>query len=599
MVLSNIHLTPQLVQAVRDAVDIVDIAGEHTKLRKAGRRHTGLCPLHREKTPSFSVDPDQGLFYCFGCGRGGDAIKLHMLLSGDDFPSAIEVLAQRYGIPLPKPSRDGRRGYRQERDIEGVLKAAADFFSQQLQESSGTLQYLEQREMPAEIVERFGLGYARDGWRHLLEALQGQFSLQDLEAAGLVARSDRGSGKPYDRFRHRLMFPIRSAAGRLVGFGGRTLGDDKAKYINTNETEQFQKGYLLYGLDVAKREIRESGTALLVEGYFDVLGAVTAGVDTVVASMGTALTPDQARLLARYADEVIVGYDGDAAGELAFRRVLPIILAQGLTVRRADFGRDHDPDSLRLAAGPEAVAEAVEKARDAVELEFERLIPEGVHGDPKKQAAAAKQIGELLRAIPDSVLRYSYGRQASDGLGIPVELLWRRVGQRTEPREKEGLETDDRSSQIVRSLEELILQLLLAGDTELPSVDDLPPPEAFLIPACRNIYSAFCDLYRDRAPERPSVQEVLGRVPQEGTEVDQVARLLLEGSSALRTEDLDKALHRMSRRWLQQRQRGLSSEISAAQRSGDEALLERLVREKTALSRALHRGTPDSDSERQ
>jgi len=596
MSLSNIHLTPQLVQAVRDAVDIVDIAGEHTKLRKAGRRHSGLCPLHREKTPSFSVDPDQGLFYCFGCGRGGDAIKLHMLLSGDDFPSAIEVLAQRYGIPLPKPTSDGRRGYRQERDIEGVLKAAAKYFSDQLRKSDATRGYLDKREISAELAEKFGLGYAPDGWHNLLEALKGKFSLDDLEAAGLVARSDRGSGNPYDRFRHRLMFPIRNAAGRLVGFGGRTLGDDKAKYVNTSETDQFQKGYLLYGLDMVKREIRESGTALLVEGYLDVLGAVAAGVETAVASMGTALTSDQARLLARYADEVVVGYDGDIAGEQAFRRVLPIILAQGLTVRRAQFGRDHDPDSLRRAAGPEAVVEAVEKAKDAVELEFDRLIPEGIHSDPKKQAVAAKQIGELLRSIPDSVLRYSYGRQAADGLGIPVELLWRRVGQRAEPRER-GAESGERSPQVVRSLEELVLQLLLAGDTELPQPEELPPPEVFLIPACRNIYGAFCDLYNDRAPERPSVQEVLGRVPHEGPEVDQVARLLLEGSSALRSEDLETALHRLSRRWLQQRQRGLSSKISAAQRSGDEALIERLVREKTVLSRVLHRGMSESDNE--
>ena len=597
MALGNIHLTPQLVQAVRDAVDVVDIAGEHTTLRKAGRRHTGLCPLHREKTPSFSVDPDQGLFYCFGCGRGGDAIKLYMLLSGDDFPGAIEVLAQRYGIPLPKASQDGRRGYRQERDIEGVLRAASDYFSQQLRNSESTLKYLEDRQIPQQLAEKFGLGYAPEGWRNLVDRLHQKFSLQDLEAAGLVARSDRGSGKPYDRFRHRLMFPIRSAAGRLLGFGGRTLGDDKAKYVNTNETEQFQKGFILYGLDVSKREIRESGVALLVEGYFDVLGAVAAGVETSVASMGTALTAEQARLLARYADEVIVGYDGDSAGVQAFRRVLPILLAEGLTVRRADFGQDHDPDSLRLLAGPEAVLKAVEGARDAVEMEFERLIPEGVHGDPKKQAKAAKQIGELLRSIPDSVLRYSYGRQAADGLGVPVDLLWRRVGQKAEPEMRQP-EADRGSARVVRSLEELILQMLLSEDTELPAPEDLPPPESFLIPDCRNIYAAFCDLYRDRAPERPSVQEVLGRMPDEGPEVDQVARLLLEGASALRSEDLNKALERMSRRWLQQQLRGLSSKISAAQRSGDEALIERLVREKTVLSRALHRGTSDSDHKR-
>ena len=587
MALGNIHLTPQLVQAVRDAVDIVDIASEHTRLRKAGRRHTGLCPLHREKTPSFSVDPDQGLFYCFGCGRGGDAIKLYMMLSGDDFPAAIEVLAQRYGLPLPKPSRATGGGYRQERDIGGVLKAAAEYFSQQLQRSAETLAYLENRQISLELAERFGLGYAPDGWQNLLEALRGRYSQADLEAAGLVARSERAAGRLYDRFRHRLMFPIRSTAGRLVGFGGRTLGDDKAKYVNTSETEQFQKGYLLYGLDVAKREIRESGTVLVVEGYFDVLGAVAAGVDVAVATMGTSMTPDQARLLARYADEVVIGYDGDAAGEQASRRALPILLAQGLTARRADFGPDHDPDSLRLEAGPEAVVEAVEGAQDAVELEFDRLVPEGVIGDPKKQAQAARGMGELLQSIPDSVLRYSYGRQAADRLGIPPELLWRRLDQRAKPAEPVSM-AGERSPQIVRSLEELVLQLLLSGDADLPPPEDLPPVEAFLSPPCRNIYRAFCDLYKDRASELPTVQEVLSRVPHEGAEVDQVARLLLEGSSAQRPEDLNQALQRMNRRWQQQRLKGMSSEISAAQRSGDEALLERLVREKTALSWALH-----------
>ena len=594
MAIGNIHLTPQLVQAVRDAVDIVDIASEHTRLRKAGRRHTGLCPLHREKTPSFSVDPDQGLFYCFGCGRGGDAIKLYMLLSGDDFPSAVEVLAQRYGIPLPKPSRGTGQSYRQERDIEGVLKAAAQYFSEQLARSAATQGYLERRQISSELAERFGLGYAPDGWQNLLEALRGRFSEADLVAAGLVARSEKGSGRAYDRFRHRLMFPIRSASGRLVGFGGRTLGDDKAKYVNTNETEQFQKGYLLYGLDVAKREIRESGTALVVEGYFDVLGATAAGIETAVATMGTAMTPEQARLLARYADEVVIGYDGDAAGELASQRVLPIVLTQGLTARRAVFGQDHDPDSLRLAAGPEAVVEAVEKSPDAVGLEFDRLIPEGVISDPRKQAQAARRVGDLLQSIPDSVLRYSYGRQAADRLGIPVDLLWRRVDKQSKPREQ-GSDKGEKPPQLVRSLEELALQLLLSGDAKLPPPEDLPPAEAFLIPACRNIYRAFCDLYKDRAPELPSVQEVLSRVPHEGAEVDQVARLLLEGSSVQRSEDLNQALQRMNRRWQQQRLKGMSSEISAAQRSGDEALLERLVREKTALSWALHRGSPTTD----
>jgi len=587
MALSNIQLTPQLVQAVRDVVDIVDIAAEHTQLRKSGRRQMGRCPLHREKTPSFSVDPVQGLFYCFGCGRGGDAIKLHMLLSGDDFPAAIETLARRYGVPLPPPRQ--QKGGPREPDLEPALEAAAQFFVDALKRSTETQAYLERRQMPQELVERFGVGYAPDGWTHLLEALHPRIPLADLKAAGLVGISKK-SGKYYDRFRQRLMFPIRAASGRLLGFGGRTLADDPAKYINSHETAAFRKGYVLYGLDFAKRAIRESSTALVVEGYFDVLGAVASGVDATVATMGTALTEDQARLLSRFASDVVVGYDGDEAGEQAFRRVLPLLLSQGLTVRRARFGKDQDPDSLRTSAGPDAVLEAVTQAEDAVLAELERLIPPAVHQDPRLQARAGKQVSELLQSVRDSILRYSYSQKASDRLGVPVEILWRRVGGKPDLKPEDRSHEGQTGPKLVRSLEEQTLQLLLAGDEELPSFDDLPAPEVFLIPACRNIYRAFCDLYRDGGGSRPAANEVVASVPLDSEEVDQMARLLLEGSIAEEANGLGVALGQLKRRWLQQRLRVLSGEISEAQRGGDEDRLRALLEEKTTLSRALHRG---------
>ena len=428
MAFGNIHLTPQLIQAVRDAVDIVGIASDHTRLVKAGRRYQGLCPIHKEKCPSFSVDPVQGLFYCFGCGAGGDAIKLHMLTTGDDFPAAIENLAMRYGIPLPSRTEARFAGGKPERNIEGALQAAADFFRDQLRKSPFARDYLDEtRRIPPELVERFGLGYAPEGFQNLLPALRARVPQSDLEAAGLVGRSER-SGDPYDRFRHRLMFPIHNAAGRLVGFGGRALGDDKAKYVNTTETDRFHKGFLLYGLHLAKREIRESGRAILCEGYFDVIGTVACGLEGAVAGMGTALTPEQTKLLARYTEEVVVAYDGDNAGENAFRRALPLLLAERLGVRRARFPGSHDPDSLRLEAGEETVRAAIEGAEDAVTAELDRLIPAGAARDPRAQAKAATEVGELLRPIPDAILRFSYSRLAADRLGIPVEMLARRVG---------------------------------------------------------------------------------------------------------------------------------------------------------------------------
>jgi len=580
----NIHLTPQLVEAVRDAVEIETIAGEHTRLKKAGRRLKGLCPLHKEKTPSFSVDPEQGLFYCFGCGRGGDAIKLHMMVSGDDFPGAIESLARRYGIPLPTRSSGGSRVDRKLERIEAALERAQGFFRHELTRSDEALDYLRQRKIPDELVESFAIGYAPKGWENLLGALHPEVPLEDLIDAGLVGRSEK-SGKPYDRFRNRLTFPIRNAAGRLVGFGGRAMDDDKAKYVNTAETDRFHKGRLLYGLDLAKRSVRDGARVLLVEGYFDVIGSVAAGVPWTVASMGTALTPEQAKLLARYADEVVVGYDGDNAGEGAFRRVLPLILEQGLGAFRLQLEADQDPDSLRLQDGPDALIEAVQKAPDAVVLELGRRIPSDVHRNPQVRAKAARAVVELLEPIPDGILRYGYGRQASDRLGVPVDLLWRRLG--VDRDSLKAPKSDASGPKKVQGLEERLLQLLLGDASAVPPLEDLPPPEAFLDPACGNIFAVFLDLYRQSAvpPEARSVRDALG---EENETVDQLARILLEDSVASRENELPEAISKIRRRWQQQRLRELAAEMERAQREGDDARLERILKEKTVLSAKLH-----------
>lgn len=586
MSLGNVHITPQLVQAVRDAVDVVTIASEHTRLRKAGRRWQGLCPLHKEKTPSFSVDPVAGLFYCFGCGAGGDAIKLHMLATGDDFPAAIETLAGRYGIPLP--SRETRAGGRAERDLEGALQAASEFFRDQLRKSAFAREYLEKRQIPPELIERFGLGYAPDGWRNLIPALQARVPLADLEAAGLAARSEKG-GEPYDRFRNRLMFPIHNASGRLVGFGGRTLGDDKAKYVNTNETDRFHKGLLLYGLHLAKKEMRESGRAVLCEGYFDVIGSVACGLEGSIAGMGTALTPEQAKQLSRYAEDVVVAYDGDNAGENAYRRALPLLLAEGLAVRRARFPGNHDPDSLRLEAGPEAVEAAVRDADDAVVSEIERLVPPEAGREPRLQAKAAAAVTELLRPIPDPILRFSYARIAAERLSVPVEMLTRRVG---------GAQRDERSETTPRSpaksdglswnIEKLVLALLLEATEPVPPVEDLPPPEAFLDPGCRNIYQTWCALYAEGAGSPPDARAVLAEIGSEGGTVDQMAGILLERNITSGRLGLLESLEKLEDRWRKQRSRELAGKIREAELRKDSVRLQSLLEEKSRLSQ--HRG---------
>ncbi len=585
----NIHLTPQLIRAVRDAVDIVAIAGDHTRLTKRGRRHQGLCPLHKEKTPSFSVDPVQGLFYCFGCGAGGDAIKLHMLATGDDFPSAIESLAGRYGIPLPVAP--GPRGGKEERSLQAALEAALEFFRRSLAGAAAPRAYLGERRIPESLVERFGLGYAPDDWQGLLNALDRKVPAADLEAAGLVGRRE-SDGKPFDRFRNRLMFPIHTPSGRLVGFGGRTLGDDRAKYVNTSETEEFHKGRLLYGLHLAKQAIREHGSAVLVEGYFDVLGAVASGVEWAVASMGTALTPEQARLLARYTDEAVVGYDGDNAGEGAFRRALPILLAEGLAVRRARFGAGHDPDSLRLAEGEDAVARAVEAAEDGVLAEIERLAPPRGERRPHDQAKAADEVAALLKPIHDPIVRLGYGRLAAEKLGIPTDLLWRRGKDEPSPR-PDPPRTETRARvpapprRLVRSQEEQVLGLLLSGGP-VPPPAGLPDQEVFFDPVCRNIFQAFRALHSEGG-EPPTAKDLIASLAADGGAVDRLAQILLESSVALENAALPALLDSLVRRWRKQRLDLLARELSEAERRGDGARFERLLQERTELSQEHYR----------
>jgi DNA primase len=613
MALGNVHLTPQLVQAVRDAVDVVDVAGDYTRLEKAGHRYRGLCPLHKEKTPSFSVDPTQGLYYCFGCGRGGDAIGLYMELSGDDFPAAIESLAGRYGVPLPsRPARGD--GARRAPELTPALQAAARFFSEQLRGSEAPRRYLAERKIPAELIERFGLGYAPDGWQNLTDALRFDFGTERLEAAGLIGRSPK-SGRHYDRFRHRLIFPIKNASGRIVGFGGRTLGDDPAKYVNTAETDEFHKGSLLYGLDVAKKAIREAGTALLVEGYFDVIGAVASGIEGAVAGMGTALTGPQAKLLSRFADEVVVGYDGDDAGEKAFRRAMPALLGEGLGVRRARFGAGEDPDSLRLAAGPEAVRRAVERAGDAVEEEIERLTPAELRRDPRAQARAARELAALLSPIPDAILRFAYVRRAAERLEVPPEMLGRRLqggdgdpgpagpGGVAPSRNPVAASGNDAPGggvtpvpgwdPAVPSLEDEVLTRLLEPGEEPPPLDRLPPDTVFFDPVTRNIYRALHALYLEDGGA-PAARSLVAALGDDATAVARVARYqnALEYPANCRRLGLGECIDQLVRRWQKERRKQLSREINEAHRRGEESRKAELVEEKRTLDFLHYRVTP-------
>ncbi|SHK05038.1 DNA primase [Rhodothermus profundi] len=415
------------IEAIRAAIDIVEVVGEYVSLRRRGSNWFGLCPFHEEKTPSFSVNPTLGIFKCFGCGVGGDVFAFIQQIERVSFVEAVRLLAERAGIPLP----DGEEDTHDLRPaLYHALRFAARFYFEQLSHpeiGQVARAYLKQRGIRPEAVRRFGLGYAPDAWDALLKAAtQAGIQPEVLEQAGLVLPRKERTGY-YDRFRHRLMFPIFSHTGRVVGFGGRLLTPhpDQPKYINTPETPVYHKGRTLYGLYQARQALRAQGEAILVEGYTDVIALHQAGIEHVVATSGTALTPDQARLLARYVRRVVLLYDADAAGQQAALRSIELFLARGLSVYVVSLPPGEDPDSFVRAQGARAFQEYLQRhRRDFVTFHYELARRQGQLDTPEGEAEVARTIVEAIARLPDPLLREPYVRRAAELLKIPpVRLL--------------------------------------------------------------------------------------------------------------------------------------------------------------------------------
>ncbi len=404
---------------VRARTGLAELVGRRVRLVKRGREHLGLCPFHNEKTPSFTVNEEKEFYHCFGCGAHGTAFDFVMQTEGLGFPEAVERLAGEAGLALPE--RDPRAEERRKRDetLYPVLEGAAAWFEMQLSHAGGTAarQYLEARGVSAATAGAFRLGFAPGRRTALKEALMARgFDEARLIAAGLLITPDDG-GPSFDRFRDRVMFPITDRKGRVIAFGGRALGEAKAKYLNSPETPVFHKGSVLYGLALAATAVRESGTAVIVEGYMDVIALHGAGLRHVVAPLGTAVTEDQIRLLWRAAPEPILCLDGDAAGrkaaERAAERALPG-LRPGCSLRFAFLRWGEDPDSIVRAEGIEALAEVLEGAEPLAEVLWRAAAAGKAVDTPERRALLRQTVANMTRRIGDDTVR-AYYREFFEG----------------------------------------------------------------------------------------------------------------------------------------------------------------------------------------
>jgi DNA primase len=462
-----------LAARIRQELDIADLVGGHVQLRRRGSKLIGLCPFHREKTPSFTVDPERGLYHCFGCKAGGDAIRFVEQIEGVDFKGALELMARRLGIAFEQyrgiSREQAEEGKRREDTLREACTLARDFFRRSLgspETGEHPRTYLDERAIAPDLIERFELGWSLEGWEALLGVLRAKgFRDQTAEEAGLAIRHpERGSH--YDRFRGRLMFPIWDALGRPVAFGGRTLRDepDSPKYINSPETPIYTKGEILYAYHLAKDSIRERRQAVLCEGYVDVIAAHGAGITEAVASLGTALTEAQAKMLRRHAERVVFLYDADAAGQTATLRGCEILIRQGLHVFIAPLESGLDPDDMVRRFGSEALRQRVAEARPALAHLTEYLLSaaEGPAEPLERRIWALEQLAPCLLANSNEISRDSEIRQLAQWVGIAEDLVRKHLAK-TGPRAAQDLRLEAQQRKLDRppAAEQALLRSLL------------------------------------------------------------------------------------------------------------------------------------------
>ncbi|HET9197890.1 MAG TPA: DNA primase [Solirubrobacterales bacterium] len=426
-------ISPDSVERVKQAADIVEVVSAHTDLRRQGVRYVGLCPFHDERTPSFSVEPQEKLYHCFGCGVGGDVIKFVEEKDGLGFAEAVELLADRYGVEIEREQEDPRAEAKRQRRrrLEELLDRAAAFYSSFLwesEEAGKARDYLAGRGLREEVLRGFGVGYAPSAWDKLL--VRGQragFGVEELRGVGLVQRGR--SGGEYDRFRERIMFPIRDRRGRVLGFGGRAMRPDQgAKYVNTAETEFFHKSQILYGVDRAKAAIAKAGRAVVVEGYTDVLALHQAGIEEAVGVMGTAITGEQVAALSGMVDEVVLALDADAAGQEAMLRAQSVAAGRRMRLRVAAMPAGEDPAEMMVEPeGPERFRKLADGAEELVAFQVGLVLGRTDAGSPVERDRALAEVAPVLAGMGETAGREDLVRRVAERLDLDPAMVMGRV----------------------------------------------------------------------------------------------------------------------------------------------------------------------------
>jgi DNA primase len=575
------YIPEEKISEIRAAADIVDVISESVLLKKSGRNFLGLCPFHSEKTPSFSVNRDKQIFYCFGCGAGGNVFTFLMEHDGLAFPEAVRRLARQYGIELPVPgdSPEQRRRYSEREQILAANRHAAGFFQASLRKSGvgdRALAYLKRRRMPQEVQEEFQLGFAPAGWDHLVSFLrQKRVLLQLAEKAGLIIPRKSGDGY-YDRFRDRVVFPIHDLSGRVVGFGGRVLDDTLPKYLNSPESPVYHKSRSLYGIHQARNHCRQLNTVFVVEGYFDVLTLHQHGIQNAVATLGTSLTPEHARMLRGFVGEtgqVALVYDSDQAGIRAAERSVQVFDKEFIDAQIMVLPSGHDPDSFVCEHGAESFSRLAGSALGVIDFLIDSAVRK--HGlSVEGKVRILEEMAGPLATVSDPVKRSLYGRELSERLGIEEAAVLEKIrlaGDQRVPTAGSP-EMTSRKGTAQSRLERKIVAMMLQFPDILDEIDQRKVMDLFQDPVLRRIGGYVLA----RKNEAVRVSEVIEAV--EGSQ-QTVAALAMEDEPWTRKSGL-KLIAQLARGASGFRKDPLTEEIRAAEKGSDDASLERLLTEK-------------------
>ena len=565
-----------IIDEIQARTDIADLISRYVLLKRAGRHFKANCPFHKERTPSFMVNTDKQIFHCFGCGIGGNIFSFLMQHDRLTFPEAVRELGDHVGVQVPDRDPSGDESHKA---LAALMEKVCGHFERRLLEPKAgrpAREYLRTRGVSDRTRQAFRLGLAPAGWDRLLRAAQAAgVAGERLEAAGLVVKGKSGY---YDRFRNRLIFPIQDLRGRIVGFGGRSLDGKEPKYLNGPETALYSKGRHLFGMAQAKDAIIAAKTAVVVEGYFDCVVLVDGGMAHVVSPLGTALTTEQARLLKRYAEQVILAFDADAAGEQATLRGVDLLIELGLRVRVAQLPQGVDPDEYLRASGRERFQQLLDRSLDLFEFLVQTALRRDPAGSTEEKVKAAQFVLPTIAKVPDAIVRSEYVRLLAGRLRLDEAAVAEELGKahaRTQPPAAPGRRPTSRP--VSEGPERFFTALVLDDPSRWQAVQERVSLDHLTDPALRNILSVVCELAAAGHPATPA--SVVSRLPEGGDGALVTALVELAQTAASKDEAFEDCVRRLADNARKRERAKLQEQIRTAQEAGREAEVTRLVAE--------------------